>query len=310
MRKWIFALVLVLISSLLAVAFFLPKELVIKKRFIVAANQNSVYRSLTDDNLIEKWFPGKKENGTSNTCFNGKCKYQFRKMVEVVKVDIRCENDELESYAMIFPVKTDSTAIEWIMSSKKAASIFQRISNYFSIRKADNEVGNLIKHFSHFVSNEDSVYGFKVIPTIVKDTLLITTEKEMDHFPSTNEYYSMIDGLHSYLTSSNVLETNYPMLNITPLPGNHFRTRVAIPINKTVSGNETISLKRMVPGKILTVEIRGGIKKVNDALTRMDEYIIDHRYDSPAIPFQSLITDRQQQKDTNSWITKIYYPVL
>ena len=214
MRKWIFALVLVLISSLLAVAFFLPKELVIKKRFIVAANQNSVYRSLTDDNLIEKWFPGKKENGTSNTYFNGKYKYQFRKMVDVVKVDIQCENDELESYAMIFPVKTDSTAIEWIMPSKKAATIFQRIPNYFSIRKADNEVGNLIKHFSHFVSNEDSVYGFKVIPTIVKDTLLITTEKEMDHFPSTNEYYSMIDGLHSYLTSSNVLETNYPMLNI------------------------------------------------------------------------------------------------
>ena len=31
---------------------------------------------------------------------------------------------------------------------------------------------------------------------------------------------------------------------------------------------------------------------------------------SPAIPFESLITNRLEEPDTSKWVTKIYYPFL
>ena len=36
----------------------------------------------------------------------------------------------------------------------------------------------------------------------------------------------------------------------------------------------------------------------------------DYHLTSPAISFQSLVTDRQVEKDSLKWITKIYYPIM
>ena len=34
----------------------------------------------------------------------------------------------------------------------------------------------------------------------------------------------------------------------------------------------------------------------------------DNALSSPAIPFESLVTNRMQEPDTSKWVTKIYYP--
>jgi hypothetical protein len=66
----------------------------------------------------------------------------------------------------------------------------------------------------------------------------------------------------------------------------------------------------MILGYILVGEVKGGMVTVAAAEKRMADYAFDHQKTAPAIPFQSLITDRMQEKDTGKWITRIYYPVL
>ena len=172
------------------------------------------------------------------------------------------------------------------------------------------EVEDIATAFARFVENEESVYGFRVVPETVKDTLLITTSRETDRFPTTAEYYSLIDTLRSYAAERGASETNYPMLHITPADNRRHLVRVAVPVDRVLSGKGPIQFKRMVPGNILTVEWRGGIHSVMTIMQLLDTYISEHRFRSPAIPFQSLVTDRRQQPDTTQWLTKIYYPVL
>ncbi len=85
---------------------------------------------------------------------------------------------------------------------------------------------------------------------------------------------------------------------------------VAIPVNKTITPNNEFLLKKMVPGKILVTEVRGGIHTINQAQKNIELYMNDHHLVSPAIPFHSLVTDRSKEADTAKWITKIYYPVM
>ena len=84
---------------------------------------------------------------------------------------------------------------------------------------------------------------------------------------------------------------------------------VAIPINKVIPENEKFVSKRMVPGKILVAQVRGGTYTTAAALRKLEIYMDDNRLSSPAIPFESLLTNRIEEPDTTKWITKIYYPI-
>ncbi len=65
----------------------------------------------------------------------------------------------------------------------------------------------------------------------------------------------------------------------------------------------------MFPGKILSTEIKGGEYAVETGFKELSNYISDNQLTSPAIPFQSLVTNRVMEPDTSKWITKLYYPI-
>ena len=83
----------------------------------------------------------------------------------------------------------------------------------------------------------------------------------------------------------------------------------AIPVNKYIPTNKNFLFKRMVPGKILVTEVIGGVNTTANALKELELYITDRHLQSPAIPFESLVTDRSKQPDTSKWVTKVYYPI-
>jgi hypothetical protein len=66
----------------------------------------------------------------------------------------------------------------------------------------------------------------------------------------------------------------------------------------------------MKGGNILTGEVTGGQKQIEEADRQMQLYIMDYQRSIIAIPFQMLITDRTKEPDSTKWITRIYYPVV
>ena len=67
----------------------------------------------------------------------------------------------------------------------------------------------------------------------------------------------------------------------------------------------------MLPGgNILITEVKGGPEEIKKAYRQVELYISDFQRVAPAIPFESLVTDRRAEKDSTKWITRIYYPVM
>jgi hypothetical protein len=100
------------------------------------------------------------------------------------------------------------------------------------------------------------------------------------------------------------------MLNVAKIDGKRFRIMVAIPVNKALQDNDPFAFKRMVPGNILVTTVKGGRYTIEKAFAEMELYIKDNELTPPAIPFESMVTDRSKEPDTSKWVTRIYYPIL
>ncbi|MGB8192124.1 MAG: GyrI-like domain-containing protein, partial [Chitinophagaceae bacterium] len=122
--------------------------------------------------------------------------------------------------------------------------------------------------------------------------------------------YKLVDQLRIYIANEGARETNNPMLHIRPVNDQQFETMVAIPVDKVLQGNKDIFLRRMIPGNILVTEVKGGRYTIDEGLKTLETYLSDYQKTSPAIPFESLVTDRSKESDTSKWVTRLYYPVL
>jgi hypothetical protein len=85
---------------------------------------------------------------------------------------------------------------------------------------------------------------------------------------------------------------------------------VAIPTKTDLPSEGNFSLKKMVLGNILMAEVKGGMYTILKGEEEMTNYVNDYKKTAPAIPFQSLVTNRLVETDTSKWITRLYYPIF
>jgi len=141
-----------------------------------------------------------------------------------------------------------------------------------------------------------------------KDTFLIATKSFFKGYPGTADIYGMVGKLRAYAEKVRAFETGYPMLNVTRVDS-EFQVMTALPVDRELRGGGDILYRRLVPGKFLVGDVKGGVGSVDAGFERMRQYISDHGRTVMAIPFQSLITDRSKAPDSTQWLTRLYYPV-
>jgi hypothetical protein len=170
---------------------------------------------------------------------------------------------------------------------------------------------HLLAALKNRFDGEEVVYGMNITMSRVTDSVMISTRTLLDHYPSVEEIYLMIDEIRSYIRKNGGEETSNPMLNVFKEDKNQYLVMVAVPTRTAIDGNETFLQKRMLAnGYILVSEVRGGEATIQRAEAAMKQYVTDHQKSSPAIPFQMLLTDRRAEPDTSKWKTKLYYPVM
>ena len=85
---------------------------------------------------------------------------------------------------------------------------------------------------------------------------------------------------------------------------------VAVPTKTELPSEGNFQLKKMIRGNILLAEVKGGLHTIINGEQELDNYVNDYKKIAPAIPFQSLVTNRQLVTDTSKWVTQLYYPIF
>lgn len=315
MKKLLIVFVCICILLLAAVYIFIPSKLEISKVEYINCNVNGAFRVLGNEKTWYKWWPhdsssDKKYDTSSHSFFYKGYNYHLsEKFYNAIEVPIAHEGSAHESKIIIIKLNIDSVVVMWKCVLKTGFNPVTRILKFKEAENIKNNMSEILSGLRMFLNNKENIYGINLHVIMSKDSTMVLTKKISSTYPTTTEIYSLIENLKKYIASQKAKENNFPMLHVKKLKDSTFETMVAIPVNKELPGNSEISFSRFVPWKVLTAEVKGGDKTVEEALHQMKLFISDYQKTAMAIPFQSLVTDRSKQPDTTKWITNIYTPV-
>jgi hypothetical protein len=314
MKKWLAGLFLILICLLGADYLFIPNSIQIDCSVPVVSNRDALYKNLSDEKNWRKWWPLDKnshDSSSANELFYDDVLYSIGDRTELSIAVLIHGSPDVGTLLTVINKNPDSSILNWQASLTTTYNPLKRLQIYFKAKKTRNDLQFLLDKMQSFFSETKNVYGYDIHKELVKDSILLSTYGVSDGYPTTKFIYDLIDDLKKYTASQSARETGFPMLNIHTEDSVKYLTRVAIPVDKKMPRSGNISYKWMLGGgNILVTEAKGGPFSINKAFQQLENYVQDHRRTSPAIPFQSLVTDRRKQPDTTQWITKLYYPVM
>jgi hypothetical protein len=317
MKKFLVILLSLVVLVSACTYIFIPSTLHISKAEYSKVNVYGAYRVLSNKNTWTKWWPGHSASSSNNNdssdtrifYYKGFSYQLSQKYYNSIEVQMRTKHSTIDSRIILIKIKNDSIILDWKCNLGTSINPITRILKYSEAEKIRNNMTDILSNLSSFLDDQKNIYGVKFNLTMSKDSTMVLTKKISKKYPTTSDIYELVGKLKNYIGSNNAKESNYPMLHVKVLDDSTYETMVAIPINKRLSGNRTISYSRFVPWKVITAEVSGGNKTVEDALNQMKIFISDYQISPMAIPFESLVTDRSTQPDTTKWVTRIYTPV-
>ncbi len=300
MKKGLVFLLTVVVLVIAAIYLFIPNKLTVAREIVLNANSFGIYRSLADETTWNKWWP-KDANG-----------YEFtlkKKLFKTLEIGLKDKDSEYSTGIRFIPLEHDSSLVRWEVPIETGNNPIQKVRKYFEAKRIAKILANVLDSMRPFMEKEENLYMLSIKQSTVTDTAFVSTRVVFNHFPTTEEVYSMIDKLHKHVTKFNGKEAGHPMLNIDS-SGKDYEVMVAIATEKLLPEEGDVKLKRMIQGNILIAEVTGGPNSIKKGMSQMHEYVRDHQRTAPAIPFQLLITDRSKEKDTSKWLTELHYPVF
>jgi effector-binding domain-containing protein len=297
------------ILMLVSIYFSIPGNIRLSKIVAINCTTEGANRFLSQKNNWKKLWPGGNYHSYSDQMIYKSDTFQIiNRLRNSIELLIHHHNLTLQSTIEILPLSTDSSTMEWHCTVVTGLHPLKRIERFRQARHIKRIMTEIMQAMKSFLEKKENVYGISIKEEKVKDTLLIVTKSSSNSYPTTSTIYNLIKSLKDYISSNGATETNYPMLNVTKDSGD-FKIMVAIPVNTIIPQNNQFLFKRMVPGRIIVTEVKGSNYTIDKAFNELEIYLSDHNLSSPAIPFESLITDRSTESDTTKWVTKIYYPI-
>ena len=313
MKKILIFFVFLLFLTIASTYIFIPAKIRISKSVTINANKNALYRKLVIAESWGEWWPeNQKLTDTTNVyAIKGMRFYPGDPKVISLPVAIKSANLSGSSEITFIPLGIDSTILQYDVSIPTSNNPIKRIAVYFKSKELDKQFSTILTSINTIYSSTRNLYNYDIQKKRVVDSALIFTSKEMKGIPDINSIYSLIDKLRDYIRKNAAKETGSPMLNIFKKDSSSYLVKVAIPVDKKLPSSGNISYRWMLGGgNILVTEVKGGQSEIDNAIKQILNYISDYKRIAPAIPFESLVTDRRKEKDSNKWVTRIYYPVM
>ena len=311
MKKWALIFIATLCLLISSIYVFIPSTLRISEAVKINCTVDGTNRFLTHDDNWEKWWPQNKINKSQDNfsyagfTFKPIKKLYNRQMVIIEKNDLK-----IQSFIDLIQLSNDSLIVRWHTEMNTNINPIKRLKQYNNAVKIKRSMHNILIRLQTFLADKNNIYDYEIHKDNIQKTYLVATISAFTHYPSTAEIYESIDKLKKYIALKEAVETNFPMVNITGSDSTKYEAMIAIPTNKELPGSGSIFMKRIVTEKVLAGKVQGGTYEINNALKQLQTFLDDYHLTSPAIPFQSLVTDRLNQPDTSKWITIVYLPIF
>lgn len=294
----------------------IPNHIRINQSLNMQVNGNGFNRAMLNENKWSEWWPQKdgikfSNNSMSGFQFNGNSYSIVAKRLTSIVLSLKNGNDSLLTELVFIPLRDDSVALSWQAQIVTPSNPVTRLKTFFRAKSISKDLKTILQSLHRFYAMEENLYGMSIKQERVVDSILISTTAVSKSYPDVASIYVLVDKLKAHADRNGAKQTGLPMLNINTNDSITYLTRVALPVDRNLQDDGAIVFRRMLGGgNIIVTDVKGGPHSISKAFVEMENYLEDFHRASPAIPFQSLVTDRRQEPDTSKWITKIYWPVM
>jgi hypothetical protein len=303
MKKWLTVACVIFIILIAGIYIFIPSILVVSKTELIQCNVNAAFRSIGEEANWQKWWRAGEESGYSHRI--------SEKFYHEVEIPLEKGGLRIISRVNVLPLNNmDSVLLHWRGSFKTSLNPVKRIQQYRQAVIIAHTMTGVLSNLRNFLEKKENIYGIDPRDTMSKDSTLVAAKLVTTSYPGTTELYHLIKTIRDYIASQGANEIDYPMLNIKKIRDDQFEIMVAIPTDRNLKGNDKLFPRHFVPLKILVADVKGGPCTVDRALDQMQQYVEDYQRTVMAIPFQLLVTERNQEADTSRWVTRLAQPIF
>jgi effector-binding domain-containing protein len=309
MKKVLIIVLALGLAATISIYTFIPKKLKISQITIVKTTEVSAFKFLSSVPGWQHWFKGTIIKNSSTFIYN---KQQYTlEGGNYNALDLRLSNNDVQSKSemKLLPFGEDSLGIYWECTIDGGINPFNRVAHYRYAIAIKKNMQAILDQFKTWINKKENIYGVDIRRGNIQDSVLMSLDIVMKEYPNNKQLYALLQKLQDHYKKYGAVQNGKPMLHTRPAENGGYHILVAIPISKDVPNNGKIVMKHMFKGYALTADITGGTYKIRQALAAIEKYLNDYRLASPAVPFQSIITNRILESDSNKWVTKLYYPI-
>ncbi|RKR80787.1 hypothetical protein BDD43_0921 [Mucilaginibacter gracilis] len=297
----------VLVALILSIYFLIPVSLSQSQVVIIKTSEIHAFQFLTNKTHWAKWWPGRRVADSIYNFNNGT--YDIQKFTNSgATLNIKRNDYNVPSQIVFIAANKESVKITWNTVQVASPNPIARLQQYFVEKQLNRDIKNILTGLKTFLEDDRNVYGIDVKLAKVKDSVILATTQVFAKYPTTTQVYELVGKLQQQAKLKNIKVQGAPMLNVHQ-SGTTFETMVGMPVSSEFKASAGFLMNKMVLGNILEAEVKGGPNTVNAARIALENYRKDYGLISPAIPYQTLVTNRLSQPDTSKWITKLYYPI-
>jgi hypothetical protein len=302
-------IVLVVFIVLIGVIFSLPKQKQYTDKILVNCTPTAATRVMSDLKNWKLWWPGEIQEDSL---------FSFKHQpiqIQTILLNGFYANISLQDIPAFIDIQflsapNKQSEFSYTYTFYYSKNPLIKLVQLFKIGTAKAELDLLLNGIKSNLEDVKKVYGFEIIEERVPNATHISTKKEFNHYPNTEEIYRSVDALYNYISENQAKAVNAPIYNIFTPDDKHYQLMVAIATDRPLPTNNTFLFKEMVRGKIIVGKSIGPKTTIDQCLKQVEYFVKDHGRSSPAIQFNRLITDRRKEKDSTKWITTINYPVF
>ncbi len=312
MKKGLLISMAILLLAVGAIYLFIPSDLKISRTIRMEANKEALYRKLSQSANWADWWPGSNTpHETGAWEMDGALFQPLEQKMLSLSVLLKEGSVETTADLTLIAIKTDSCLLHIETGFPASNNPFSRVANYLKAVKIKDHFATMLNAINSNYSKVTKLYGYDIRKEKVVDSNLVYISGNSRGLPAIGQVYEMVSKLKAYIQTQQATETGYPMLNVFTTDSLNYQVRVAIPVDRRLPDAGEIHYKWMLGGgNILIMEVKGGPEEIKKAYTAINHYVADYKRIAPAIPFESLVTDRSVEKDSTQWVTRIYYPVI
>jgi len=309
MKKWFLSASLALFIIIAGAYIFIPASIRIYSARAVSCPPAAAQRILTEKERWQRWWPGK-QTSAGTFQFDG-CSFRIDRMLfNGLSATVFSGNDSLKGELFLNAGDTGTISLGWTSDQPTSRNPLKRVMTAGMAKRVGKSIRLLLDSMKIRLEDPLHLYGFKPRMAKVTDEFMISVKETLNHYPTVSESYAVIGEIRGHISREGGTEKNPPMVNVTRIGDSLFQMMVAIPTTTELQGKGKFLFKKMVLGNIVVGEITGGPQMILNSEKELENFVRDHGKTSPAIPYQSLVTDRSLEQDTSKWITRLYYPVF